>query len=979
MPNSKNRRSLRRNKKKKFQKDLLLVGVNAAGILSKMSSFDDLLSSLSPSLFFVQETKLYTGGRIKSINSQKYQIFELNRQHKAGGGLAIGALEDVEPVLISEGDDNTEVLVIEISASRMEIRCICAYGPQENHSMDKKSKFWARLATEVEHAVENEKAVILQMDGNLWAGQEVVKNDPHRCNQNGQLFRDFLKMFPQLYVVNNLDLCEGLITRRRQTVHKLEESVLDFFVVCEKIIPFVKRMVVDEDQKYVLSNYTKVKGKRIIKKSDHNPVILELALDYTIKKPDRIETFNFRNKECQLTFSQKTDESRVLTKTFLKAGNTDEKCGRWFKTLKGEFHKSFKKIRYTNKKKVTEVSQTLEKRREIIQKMKTCQDEDKENLQDQLTELENDVCDLVAKENYKKVVDNFQMMECHSGKVQPAGIWNIKRRVFPKNKESLPTAKKNCEGKVITSQSLIKTLYLDTFVHRLRHRPANKEYIYLKYLKEQLWQMRLKQAKQCKSANWNEAQLMKILSCLKNNKSRDPHGLVNELFKPDVIAQDLFESMLMLFNEVKETQNVPEFMELCNIVGIYKGKGEKMDLNNDRGIFIVNIFRSVLMKLIYVDKYDIIDRSMSDSNVGARKRKSIRNHIFILNGIIQEALEGNNEAVDLLIADYKQCFDSLWLEECMNDLYEAGFTDDKLALIYKLNSTNQVAVKTPFGMSERQTVKQIVLQGEVFGPLQCSVTIDTFGKECLEENKHLYLYKGEVGVPPLAMVDDVVCPAVCGLDSIEVTAFLNAKSKCKKIQFGVDKCHQLHIGSKKHLCPDLHIDNWGIEKVDEAKTGFGNLKDVQVEDHKVENVEKDKYLGDIISTDGSNQKNVMSRKDKSVGINKQILTMMNDWCFGPFHFEVAVIFRESMLLSSILTNCEAWYRVKEQEVVILERCDENLLRMFFEAPATTPKCMLYLETGTKPIQFLIMKKRLMFLWYMLNEDENCLINRFFRA
>ena len=93
-----------------------------------------------------------------------------------------------------------------------------------------------------------------------WPGQEAVKKDPHQCNKNCQLCRDFLKMFPHLYAVNNLDLCEGLITRRRQTVHKLEE----------------------------------------------------FALDYTIKKPDRIETFNFRNKERQLSFSQRTDERRVL-------------------------------------------------------------------------------------------------------------------------------------------------------------------------------------------------------------------------------------------------------------------------------------------------------------------------------------------------------------------------------------------------------------------------------------------------------------------------------------------------------------------------------------------------------------------------------------------------------------------------------------------------------------------------------------------
>ena len=95
-----------------------------------------------------------------------------------------------------------------------------------------------------------------------------------------------------------------------------------------------------------------------------------------------------------------------------------------------------------------------------------------------------------------------------------------------------------------------------------------------------------------------------------------------------------------------------------------------------------------------------------------------------------------------------------------------------------------MAVKTPFGITERKLVEKIVLQGEVFGPLDCSVTVATFGKECMEEKKHLYMYKGEVGVPHLAMVDDVACPASCGIiDSVEITAFLNAKTDVKKLQF----------------------------------------------------------------------------------------------------------------------------------------------------------------------------------------------------
>ena len=53
----------------------------------------------------------------------------------------------------------------------------------------------------------------------------------------------------------------------------------------------------------------------------------------------------------------------------------------------------------------------------------------------------------------------------------------------------------------------------------------------------------------------------------------------------------------------------------------------------------------------------------------------------------------------------------------------------------------------------------------------------------------------------------------------------------------VDKCHQLHVGSKKYCCPDLHVDNWRVEKIDEAMTGFENLKDVQLEEHKLDKVE----------------------------------------------------------------------------------------------------------------------------------------------
>merc|ERR1712105_357259 len=43
------------------------------------------------------------------------------------------------------------------------------------------------------------------------------------------------------------------------------------------------------------------------------------------------------------------------------------------------------------------------------------------------------------------------------------------------------------------------------------------------------------------------------------------------------------------------------------------------------------------------------------------------------------------------------------------------------------------------------------------------------------------MYKGIVGIPPLAMVDDLVVIANCGVNSVAMNSFLNSKSNCKKV------------------------------------------------------------------------------------------------------------------------------------------------------------------------------------------------------
>ena len=138
---------------------------------------------------------------------------------------------------------------------------------------------------------------------------------------------------------------------------------------------------------------------------------------------------------------------------------------------------------------------------------------------------------------------------------------------------------------MVTSHAGLKDLYLKTYLHRLRNRPVKGEIKELKQLKEELFDIRLSLANSNKSLPWSLDDLEKVLKTLKPGKSRDPNGWVRDLFFSEVAGRNLKLSILKLFNKIKEENFIPEFIRRADITTIYKGKGEKSDLENERGIF----------------------------------------------------------------------------------------------------------------------------------------------------------------------------------------------------------------------------------------------------------------------------------------------------------------------------------------------------------------------------------------------------------
>lgn len=85
------------------------------------------------------------------------------------------------------------------------------------------------------------------------------------------------------------------------------------------------------------------------------------------------------------------------------------------------------------------------------------------------------------------------------------------------------------------------------------------------------------------------------------------------------------------------------------------------------------------------------------------EKKSVRNHIFVINSIICDVLSSvKNPPIYISVMDYRQMFDSESLQVCLNALYESGVQDDTLALINEANKKNVIAVKTPSGLTEKK-------------------------------------------------------------------------------------------------------------------------------------------------------------------------------------------------------------------------------------------------------------------------------------
>ena len=580
--------------------------------------------------------------------------------------------------------------------------------------------------------------------------------------------------------------------------------------------------------------------------------------------------------------------------------------------------------------------------------MRTLKDKDDDKSKADMDVILKEIADL-SEEKYQKVMEELNQMKPSEGKIDSQKFWKIKRKMCKQNIDP-PAAMFDSQGALITSNSDIQARALEVYTQRLKGNtiePRLKDY---ETDVNELCETRLKLCKLNKEKSWTMDDLNMAVKDLDKGKSRDASGYANELLKDEVAGTDLKLATLRFMNHIKKEQKFPELLQSCNITSLYKNKGSRKDFMNYRGVFRVSLFRSILDRLLYNDLYTIIDSTLTDGNVGARKGRNIRDNIFILGAVINSVTNGGEEPIQIQVVDVEKCFDKLWLQATTNALYEAGIKSDLLNLLYIENKNAKIAVKVNGQLTKRIDVKDVEIQGSVWGSIKCTTTMDQLNKTILKEDNLTYNYKGDenIKIGVLGMIDDTLSISKCGTTSILKNAVINSFIETQRLTLSQDKSVALHIGKKskcKQPCPILKVHN-------------SNMKDAS----------SVKYLGDIISTQGNYKDNIEYRRNKGWGKLAEITGFVSEM---PWQHRLEVDkMRESKLCNGILFSTEAWSSILNRDMDRLEQVDLALLKQLVDGHSKCSKVFYYLEFGLISLRHLIMSRRLMFHHHILTREDN---------
>ena len=799
------------------------------------------------------------------------------------------------------------------------------YGKQESTSLEAIQEEYDNLTEEIlEMKARGE--LIVCMDGNAKIGLM-----GEEMSRNGRLMMEMLSEC-EVEIMNNKETCSGVITRQNRK-NEDEKSAIDFVIATYRASLWVKSLIIDEAGVY------RLKSKN---ESDHNTIIINMEIDKINSSEEMKRTdWNYKaSEEKWEEFRREIEKSvpkakEIMTKTHI---DMTQRYTKWERLIYSAAIKTIGRTTYKNRgepKSSNQIKTLRKERAEYKKEFEKEKDQRKkgEKLKGYI-QKQKEIRELLEKEEKEKTKIMFDRMikEANNG-----GFWKERRKL---NRDETPLwmVTKDEHGRRILDPEENKENVAKYYenLYRNQHTPYHPYHLEVKETVSQL-------SKGEENDGENDAMPTKIEveEIIKKKKGKKAttdwrNDLVKRGGKPMVnLIMPVIEAFWL-----EETP--PKQWNMGHITNIWKGKGDRESMDNQRGITVSSSIGTIPEETINQRMIKTI--KFTQGQAGGQKGASSTDHIFILKNIMSIA---KKEGRHLMISffDVRKAFDHADMNDMLFILHKNGFRGKIWRLTKALNENLTAKIKTKHGLTREIRRDKGGKQGGKLMVPMFSKTMDTASEDLLSDPNLGIQIKNDK-IPALLFMDDVLTLAE-GYEQQQKTLDAIAEFGTKhQVEWGQEKCKVLEYGTHRESSKE-----WSLGE----KT--------------IENCQSYKYLGEVITRDGKNDENLATRVSKVKSSVRAINTCCQKDIMKKIEINVLITLHESVTLPALLYNAETWPLNKTIKKDI-DKIEIWAWKSMLGLPTTTPNAAVMVCSGAMYASIRVQVKQLLYLHKVLQKEDD---------
>ena len=371
---------------------------------------------------------------------------------------------------------------------------------------------------------------------------------------------------------------------------------------------------------------------------------------------------------------------------------------------------------------------------------------------------------------------------------------------------------------------------------------------------------------------------------MKNGKATGPDEIPAEIWK--YLGQDGVIVLYKLFNAILRCGRIPEAWRMSILIPIYKGKGDVLECSNYRGIKLLSHTFKIWERIIDKRLRELVH--ITEIQQGFMPGKSTTDAIFAVRQLTEKYREGRNNLYMIFI-DLEKAYDRVPREEIWRCLRAKGVPEVYVGLIMDMYENCSTTVRCEAGDCVEFDVRVGLHQGSALSPFLFILLLDVLTEGMRRRIPWSILY-----------ADDGF---LCGTDDEELNREAEEWRNCLEER-------GLRINRIKTVGMRCNFEEVARERE----------IDLEIDFHKLKEVESFKYLGSVIQNNG----------DLDEELTRSIQSGWNRWrkcsgvlCDSRMPVKLKSKIQRQVVRPAMLYSSETWATRKKDE----DRIDVNEMRM----------------------------------------------------